>query len=83
MKRENGRTSFLSRKKERRESLLRFVVIDGEIYPDPKQEMKGRGYYLLEEEIQLAIEKKAFNRIVHRPLTEIEIERIKAHGKKK
>ena len=83
MQRENGRRSFLSKEVLKREDLFRFAYLNGEIYPDPEKDLGGRGYYLKPEEIEVALKKGAFRRILHRELSPSELERIIPYGKKR
>lgn len=80
MQRSNSRTSFVSRKKAPRASFVRFIVKDAKLQLSPSGE--GRGYYVLKDEIPAALQKKAFDRLVHRSLLTEEEELIKnAYGK--
>jgi predicted RNA-binding protein YlxR (DUF448 family) len=82
MRRVNERSSFLSRKKHPRSSLVRFVVIEGKITLDPTNSLRGRGAYLLKSEILEALDKHAFERTFKKSLTEQEKEEIqKGYGK--
>lgn len=75
MRIENERTSFLSHKKGKKSEMVRFILIDGQFHRDSGY--RGRGYYLFEEEIDLALKKGRFAKIVHRPLLEEEERRIR------
>ena len=79
MKRENDRTDIASRKQYPKSQLLRFIVKEGRLLLDPNGELPGRGYYLKKDiaSLELALKKKAFQRILHRPLDEEEIARLK------
>ncbi|MCR4562568.1 MAG: DUF448 domain-containing protein [Bacilli bacterium] len=76
----NPRSSSLSRKKGRKEDFLRFIILDDRLVYDEGRNLKGRGIYLLKEEIPLALKKRFFSRYLHRELNEEELtllERIK------
>ena len=79
MKRENDRTDIATYQRYPKSELLRFVVREGRLLLDPNGELPGRGYYLKKspESLQLALKKKAFQRILHRPLDEEELSRPK------
>lgn len=82
MRRVNERSSFLSKKKCPRSSLLRFVRIDGKIVSDPTNRLGGRGAYLLKEEIDEALASHAFEKTFKVALSEQEREEIKKHDGK-
>lgn len=71
---ENERTSFLTRKKGKKSEMVRFYLVNGELY---RGKGPGRGYYLHEEEIDIALKKGSFTRILHRPIKEEEERRIR------
>ena len=75
MRRENARTDIASRSPFPREELLRFTVKDGCLSLVPG----GRGYYLKKDlaSLEAAIKRKAFERILHRPLLEEELTLLK------
>lgn len=74
MRIENERTSFLSRKKGKKSEMLRFYVQNGELHCG---DGPGRGYYLFIGEIETALAKGRFQKILSRKLTEEEERRIK------
>ena len=79
MKIENDRTDIASRKQYPKSQLLRLVVKEGRLLLDPNGELPGRGYYLKKDaaSLELALKKKAFQRILHRPLDDEELQRLK------
>lgn len=79
MKRENDRLDIASYQRFPKEMLLRLVVEEGRLIVDPCGKRPGRGYYLKKDasSLELALKKKAFNRILHRPLNEGELASIK------
>ena len=77
MKRENPRTDIATRKEFPKSELLRLVLSDGVVLVDKEGRLPGRGYYLKPENLDLAIKKRVFLRLLHRELTEEELTRIK------
>ena len=62
-----------------KEKLLRLVVMEGRLIVDIAGNRSGRGHYLKKDEasLELALKKKAFHRLLHRPLDESELRAIK------
>ena len=58
--------------------LVRFVVADGTVTPDPKAVLPGRGFYLdrSEECFRKALKRKAFQRILKRDFPAEEAEEL-------
>jgi len=73
----NAREDFLTRALHPKKALLRFVLVKGELVLDEAQILKGRGFYLEKSEIPEALAKKAFNRALHRALSEKEEEALR------
>lgn len=67
----NTRLDIVTRTRLPKERLLRFVIVDGGIKVDKKENLPGRGYYLLKEEniLDQANKKHLFERLLHRGLT--------------
>ena len=61
------RMDIVSRKSFPKETLLRFVVIDGDIALDKDHILPGRGCYLFKDKksLELAIKKRLFQRHLH------------------
>jgi predicted RNA-binding protein YlxR (DUF448 family) len=72
----SSRMSFCSLKRFPKASLLRFVQVDSRVVYDEKQNLKGRGAYLLAEEIPLALKKNAFAKVFKKSLSKEEMEAI-------
>ena len=72
MQKVHTRRDIATRVSYPKEELIRFTIFDGKIVLG---RLDGRGYYLLdsEEALRLAIAKKAFNRILHRDISEEEV----------
>ena len=79
MKRENDRTDIATYQRFPKSSLLRFVVEEGRLSLDRNGDKPGRGYYIKKdrESLEIAIKKKAFQRILHHPLDEEELALLK------
>ena len=73
------RTDIASRKAYPKQQLLRLVVAAGKLTIDSQGNLPGRGYYLKKDaaSLETAIKKKAFERILRRPLSEEELCAIK------
>lgn len=79
MQRTNDRTDIATFGRYPKSELLRLVVKEGRLAVDLQGNLPGRGCYLKKDaaSLELALRKKAFNRFLHRPITDEEIERIK------
>jgi predicted RNA-binding protein YlxR (DUF448 family) len=73
----NAREDLLTRARHPKKEMLRFVLAKGALVIDEAQILKGRGFYLQKSELTEALEKKAFNRALHRPLSEKEEEALR------
>jgi predicted RNA-binding protein YlxR (DUF448 family) len=71
------RTSFYSRKRFPKETLLRFVRKDGKLVIDPSGKLPGRGAYLSPDEVVLALKEHAFVKAFHYSVSLGEEEAIK------
>ena len=71
---ENPRMDFASRQRFPKSEMLRLLRVDGRLVIDRDFNQPGRGYYLHKdgESFLLAKRKKAFERLLHRPLTDEE-----------
>lgn len=67
MKANPTRMDIVSRKTYPKDSLLRFVVVDGNIVLDEHHVLPGRGCYLLKSKdaLRLALKKNLFARHLH------------------
>jgi predicted RNA-binding protein YlxR (DUF448 family) len=77
MQKLNDRTSFYSHKRFPRQNGLRFAKKEGQLVLDVSGHYPGRGAYLLKEEVPLVLEKHAFARAFHGPVSALEEEAIK------
>lgn len=79
MKRENDRTDIASYVRYPKSMLLRLVVRQGRLTLDLQGNLPGRGFYLKKDlnSLETALKKKAFQRILHRPLNEEELSMLK------
>ena len=79
MKRENPRSDFVTRVRYPKSELLRFVVTPAGLLVDKEGVALGRGFYMKRDlaTLQLALKKRAFERILHRSLTHEELASIK------
>lgn len=79
MKRENPRLDIVSRKPYPTSELIRLVVVRGVVTLDLDHKLLGRGFYLKKDatSLEAALKRKAFERIVHRPLSPEELSAIK------
>ncbi len=78
----NPRQDLLTRERHPKQELLRLVIKDGSLTPDPTGLLPGRGFYIEPANIGKAIDSKAFARIVKRPLTKEEEDRLSSYGHK-
>jgi len=56
------RSCIACRKKENWNDLLRLVLIDGQVIPDPDQNRPGRGGWMHRKCFDVAVQRRAFGR---------------------
>ena len=81
MKKTSYRRDIVSRVSYPKEELLRFVLRDGKIVYDPSASLPGRGFYLAKENVEKAMDGKAFSRAVHRNISPDEAKEALANAR--
>lgn len=71
----NKRRDILTRKEDEASNMIRFIILDGTLSVNPLP-YSGRGYYIHKENVNKAIEKKVFERLLKRPLNDKEKEAL-------
>jgi predicted RNA-binding protein YlxR (DUF448 family) len=77
MQKLNKRTSFYSHKTCPKEELVRFVLLEKKLTLDRTGKAQGRGAYLRKDEVEECLQKHAFARAFHQPVSALEEEAIK------